>query len=271
MAIDITLNGAGGEYMESATVVAWEVAPGASVKRGDLLVTVETAKAATEVEAPDDGVFAEILAPVGTEVAIGTVLGRLATAGEAVAAPVAAAPATAAHLPVQLSEPEASPKPFAATDRIVASPLARRIAKEKGIDLAAVAGSGPRGRIKLRDLPAEGASASAVPAASARPASTAAPSARPVVVLVHGFGADRFAWRSVKRLLEDRFDVHTPELLAHGDRGGTATDLDELAAALEADLLAAGTIRSISSAIRSAAPSASPLPKAAGSTCARSR
>ncbi len=83
MASDIRIVGAGGEYMESVTVVDWAVSLGDQVRQGDVVVVVETAKAATEVEAPSSGVLNEIVAHVGDEVAIGAVLGRITNDGEA--------------------------------------------------------------------------------------------------------------------------------------------------------------------------------------------
>lgn len=155
MASDIRIVGAGGEYMESVTVVDWAVSLGDQVRQGDVVVVVETAKAATEVEAPSSGVLNEIVAHVGDEVAIGAVLGRITNDGEAsdhasadtpeaVLQPVAeVAPAETAEAPVQRPR---------SNGRIFASPLARRIAKSLNIDLARVDGTGPNGRIKRRDV-----------------------------------------------------------------------------------------------------------------------
>lgn len=141
--IDITLSGVGGEYMESAVLVEWRAADGARVAAGDVVAVVETAKAATEIEAPAGGVL-RILVPAGEEIAVGTVLARLG--GDAVPAAVAAvetAPALPTPAPgMRRRWPEA-----------YASPLAKRLAGERGIDLRNVPGSGPAGRIVRDDVP----------------------------------------------------------------------------------------------------------------------
>jgi pyruvate/2-oxoglutarate dehydrogenase complex dihydrolipoamide acyltransferase (E2) component len=140
--VEITLGGIGGEYMESAVLVEWRAADGARVAAGDVVAVVETAKAATDVEAPADGVL-HILVPQGEEVAVGTVLARL---GEAAApAPIAAAGISAPAAPL--------PGLKRRWQTAYASPLAKRIAAERGIDLHALRGSGPAGRIVHADLP----------------------------------------------------------------------------------------------------------------------
>jgi pyruvate dehydrogenase E2 component (dihydrolipoamide acetyltransferase) len=140
---DILLIGAGGEYMESAVLVEWHVRPGDRVAKGQLVATVETAKAATEVEAPADGTVAELLAAVGDEVAVGAAIARLAGGDAAAAGETAAAPE-----PPPAREP-GLPRRLPAA---FASPLARRLALEAGIDLSTLRGSGPHGRIVRRDV-----------------------------------------------------------------------------------------------------------------------
>lgn len=151
-----------GLTMTEGVLLEWKVAPGEAFRRGELIFVVETDKAATDIEAEADGVVAERLVEEGETVPVGTPVARL-TGGAAAAGPAAAA---------QSSEPAVeAPAPAArrpATNgaaRIVATPLARRLARERNIDLSTVSGSGPRGRIKAVDL--EGASAPA--AAEARP------------------------------------------------------------------------------------------------------
>ncbi|MEK9961558.1 MAG: pyruvate dehydrogenase complex dihydrolipoamide acetyltransferase, partial [Rhodobiaceae bacterium] len=186
----------------------WMVAVGDTVRSGDVSAEIETDKATMEVEAVDDGVLASVMVEAGTEgVAVGTPIARLAEDGETVedaaaaaAAPATAAPATTApqaapsqeavadtaavaSAPQPQAEPVTPPPaPSAAvsdtssntssnTGRIFASPLARRIAAERGVDLAALSGSGPHGRILRRDV--EAASVSA-PAVATRTAAVAA-------------------------------------------------------------------------------------------------
>jgi pyruvate dehydrogenase E2 component (dihydrolipoamide acetyltransferase) len=177
--------------MEEGTLAKWLVKEGDTVKSGDLMAEIETDKATMEFEAVDEGVIAKILVPEGTDnVKVGTVIAVLAAEGEdvstAATAPAptpAAAPApAAAAAPTPAAAPAPTPAPApaqaqAAGDRVKASPLAKRIAAEKGVDLAGVAGTGPNGRIVKADV--EGAKPGAAPAAAAPAASAAASSAAP--------------------------------------------------------------------------------------------
>lgn len=176
--------------MEEGTLAKWLVKAGDTVSSGDLLAEIETDKATMEFEAVDEGVIAQILVPEGTEgVKVGTVIAMIAEEGEDAsaveAAPAAkaesapapakaeAAPATAPAEPAKASVAAATPS--AEGDRVKASPLARRIAEQKGVDLSAVQGSGPNGRIVKADI--EGAQPGAAKPAAA-PA--AAPATAPV-------------------------------------------------------------------------------------------
>ncbi|MBY4636701.1 pyruvate dehydrogenase complex dihydrolipoamide acetyltransferase [Sphingopyxis sp. XHP0097] len=189
--------------MEEGTLAKWLVKEGDEVKSGDLLAEIETDKATMEFEAIDEGTIAQILVAEGTDnVAVGTVIAVIAGEGEdasaAKAAPapaakaepkeesVAPAPAGAASetapVPAAAASAGAAPKaaPTDKGDRIKASPLAKRLAAERGIDLAALTGSGPGGRIVKADL--EGAPAGVAapaPAAAAAPASAPTPTPTP--------------------------------------------------------------------------------------------
>ena len=167
--------------MEEGTLAKWLVKEGDSVQSGDLLAEIETDKATMEFEAVDEGTIAQILIPEGTDnVKVGTVIAVIAgedeDAGSTKVAPTPApAPAPAAKADPAAAPapaPTAAPAPAAQGERIKASPLAKRIAADKGIDLAALTGSGPGGRIVKADL--EGATAS-----TAAPATAAAPSPAP--------------------------------------------------------------------------------------------
>jgi pyruvate dehydrogenase E2 component (dihydrolipoamide acetyltransferase) len=177
--------------MEEGTLAKWLVKEGDTVKSGDLLAEIETDKATMEFEAVDEGVIGKILVAEGTDnVKVGTVIAVIAGEGEDVSSASAApapsptpAPAPAASAPAPTPTPAPAPaaKPAAAAgSRVKASPLARRIAADKGVDLAGVSGSGPNGRIVKADV--EGAKPGAAPAtapAAAAPAPTAAPAAAP--------------------------------------------------------------------------------------------
>jgi len=167
--------------MEEGTLAKWLVKEGDSVQSGDLLAEIETDKATMEFEAVDEGTIAQILIPEGTDnVKVGTVIAVIAgedeDAGSTKVAPTPApAPAPAAKADPAAAPapaPTAAPAPAAQGERIKASPLAKRIAADKGIDLAALTGSGPGGRIVKADL--EGAATS-----TAAPATAAAPSPAP--------------------------------------------------------------------------------------------
>jgi pyruvate dehydrogenase E2 component (dihydrolipoamide acetyltransferase) len=171
--------------MEEGTLAKWLVKEGDTVKSGDLLAEIETDKATMEFEAVDEGVIGKILVAEGTDgVKVGTVIAVIGEAGEDVSAAAAPAPAAKAEAPRKeepkqeeakaAPAPTPSPAPAAASgDRVKASPLAKRIAAEKGIDLNGVSGSGPNGRIVKADV--EGAK----PGAAAPKAETAAPAAAP--------------------------------------------------------------------------------------------
>ncbi|HYD24336.1 MAG TPA: pyruvate dehydrogenase complex dihydrolipoamide acetyltransferase [Croceibacterium sp.] len=201
--------------MEEGTLAKWLVKVGDTVSAGDIMAEIETDKATMEFEAVDEGVIADIAVAEGTEgVKVGTVIATLAEDGEDVASAKAAgipapagtsgdgtapsarpseAPASAgaheketpAPAPVAAPAPAPAQAKAASGDRVIASPLARRIAADKGIDLAGVKGTGPNGRIVKADL--EGAQpgaarAAAAPAAAPSAAAVAQPGETPHAV-----------------------------------------------------------------------------------------
>ncbi|UIJ44968.1 pyruvate dehydrogenase complex dihydrolipoamide acetyltransferase [Sphingomonas cannabina] len=185
--------------MEEGTLAKWLVKEGDTVKSGDIMAEIETDKATMEFEAVDEGTIAKIVVPEGTDgVKVGAVIAILAEEGEDASAAASASPAPAAapaKEEAKAPEPKAeeapkpapaateskpAPAPAASGDRVKASPLARRIAADKGIDLATVAGSGPNGRIVKADV--EGAkpgAATAAKPAEAPAAAAATPAAAP--------------------------------------------------------------------------------------------
>jgi len=175
--------------MEEGTLAKWHVKVGDTVAAGDILAEIETDKATMEFEAVDEGTIESLPVAEGSEgVKVGTVIATMSGEGEAAAEPAAkvepaAAPqaAKAAEAPkAQAPAPKAAapaPQPASAPaaksgKRINASPLARRIAAERGIDLATVAGTGPHGRIVRVDL--DGISAAARPQSAPAAAGAAA-------------------------------------------------------------------------------------------------
>ena len=185
--------------MEEGKLAKWLVKEGDTVAAGDILAEIETDKATMEFEAIDEGTVTSLAVPEGTEgVKVGTVIATISAEGEAPAAKSAtpaapaAAPASApAPAPVAQAAPASAPaKPAATGARVFASPLARRLAAEKGIDLSGVAGTGPGGRIVRADIDAlaGGAAAPAVIAAPTPAAPAPALAASPAPVAVPDFG-----------------------------------------------------------------------------------
>jgi pyruvate dehydrogenase E2 component (dihydrolipoamide acetyltransferase) len=179
--------------MEEGTLAKWHVKKGDVVSSGDVIAEIETDKATMEVEAVDDGEVEEILVPAGTEgVKVNTPIARLKGEGAAAVPPPApkaeavAAPKPQAAAPAPA--PAAQPQKAAALSsgrgqRVFASPLARRIAEQNGVDLSAVQGSGPHGRIIKRDVEGKAGAPGARPAAQPGPAPAAAPRGEPRQVL----------------------------------------------------------------------------------------
>ncbi len=178
--------------MEEGTLAKWLVKVGDKVSSGDIMAEIETDKATMEFEAVDEGTIIAIAVAEGTEgVKVGTVIATIAGEDEdASAAPAPKAEVVPAAAPVQAAPAPAAPAPAATKasataappapksgDRIIASPLAKRIAAEKGIDLKGVQGSGPHGRIVKTDV--EGAKAGSAPSAAAPVAAPAVSSPTP--------------------------------------------------------------------------------------------
>ena len=210
MSIDITMP-ALSPTMEEGTLAKWLVSEGDTVEPGDVIAEIETDKATMEVEAVDEGKVARILVPAGTEaVKVNAVIAVLAEEGEDSSAVEAGQGAgTAAEPQSATADPETAPAPkvvenaaHATTDhgkpavatapstdgaggsqRVFATPLARRIAEQNGIDLSSISGSGPNGRIVKADVEGKSATSSAPPAqrqeAAARTAASE-PAAQPM-------------------------------------------------------------------------------------------
>ena len=200
--------------MEEGTLAKWLVSEGDTVASGDVMCEIETDKATMEFEAVDEGVIGKILIAEGSEgVKVNTAIAVLWEDGESAddiaATPAktaaAAKPADAAPAP-QVAAPSA-PAPAAKDgSRIFATPLARRIAADKGLDLASVTGSGPHGRIVKADV--EGLSASdapkAAPAASAPTALAAGPSSDTIAKMYEGRAYEEVALDGMRKTIAAR-------------------------------------------------------------------
>jgi len=208
--------------MEVGKLAKWLVKEGDEVHSGDILAEIETDKATMEFEAVDEGTIASIAVPEGADgVKVGTVIATLACENEAAApkvktpspAPAPAPEATAqAAAPSQTPAPKSAPAPTQTQEgRILASPLAKRIATERGVDLSALTGSGPHGRIIKADVEgAQPGTAKPAPAAAPVPVPSPAPAAAPAA-------AEKPATvemaAETRQLLDDRIP-HTVEKLS---------------------------------------------------------
>ena len=177
-----------GYDMREGTVVRWYKQEGETVDRGEVIADIETDKATVEFEAYTGGVLGRIIAQEGVAIPVGELIAIITDPGEAVpdVTPVAAAPAPtpepASPPPAPAPEPvpPAAPAPASADGQVRASPIARRLARERGIDLSLVTGTGPNGRITERDIDSyQPAAPEPAPAAAPAPAPVAQPAAAP--------------------------------------------------------------------------------------------
>jgi pimeloyl-ACP methyl ester carboxylesterase len=238
--------------MATGKLGRWYAAEGERVREGQLLFEIETDKAAMEIEAPASGLLRGVRAQAGEELPVGAVLAWIVGEGEAfdpdlqalageLRALLAPAGAIEARAPSEAASPAA---PSAIGEAARATPLARRLARERGFDLAGVAGSGPQGRVQARDVP------------QARDAPLAAPirgsGARlnrewlrrgegAPLVFIHGFGADLNGWRPLVGRLPPAIGALAVDLPGHGASPlSGAPTLQELVAALAATLAEEG-------------------------------
>ncbi len=183
--------------MEKGNLSKWLKKEGDVIKSGDVLAEIETDKATMEVEAVDEGILAKIMVPAGTnDVPVNQLIAVIASEGETISS-IAAAPASAAAAAPAAAPSSAAPAPAAVTapvavshapqgvsgSKVFASPLAKRIAKDGGLDLSRVTGSGPHGRIVERDVRAAlaGGVSAPKPVAPSVSAPVASPSVAPAI------------------------------------------------------------------------------------------
>lgn len=209
--------------MEEGTLAKWLVKEGDTVNSGDLLAEIETDKATMEFEAVDEGVIGKILIAEGTEgVKVNTAIAVLLEDGESAddmaetpkAAPAetaAAAPAAVEATTPAVSAPPAPAAPAKDGTRIFASPLARRIAAQKGLDLAEITGSGPHGRIVKADVEAAkaGAAQPDAPAntqdtAKSAPALATSPSSSAVAAMYEGREYEEITLNGMRKTIAAR-------------------------------------------------------------------
>lgn len=176
------------DTMTEGTLVKWHKQVGDSVEIGDVLADVETDKATMEMEAFDDGVLTEIRVQAGEKAVIGAILAVLNgdSGSTPDVAPLNVVTATPCNAPASAAKPAPAVSPVQTEDRVLASPLARKVAVELGVDLASVTGSGPAGRVVREDVeaasksPAKAAPSSEANAAAALAAAVKTKAAAPV-------------------------------------------------------------------------------------------
>jgi pyruvate dehydrogenase E2 component (dihydrolipoamide acetyltransferase) len=235
--------------MEKGNLTRWLKKEGDKIKSGDVIAEIETDKATMEYEAVDDGTLAKIVVPEGTQdVAVNSVIAVLASEGEDVKAAGAGAakPAPAARAPDKSAAPSFETRPAAApqdeakkaqataakltprpeegakapvskdagpgasgSNRIFSSPLARRLAKEAGIDVSRVQGSGPHGRVIARDIAAakSGKGLRAPGAAPAAPPMAATPSDNQIRALYEEGSYDLVPHDSMRKIIAQRLTL----------------------------------------------------------------
>jgi pyruvate dehydrogenase E2 component (dihydrolipoamide acetyltransferase) len=227
-----------GETMEEGRIAGWLKRPGEAYKRGETILEVETDKTVVELPALADGTLVEILAGEGTTVTVGMPIARVETGlsdrhpgrSEAEArdpAPQAPAPAAAGSRitagAVSGMTGEGTPP-----DRPRASPVARRLARNAGLDLAAIPGTGPRGRVTGDDI--RRLRSGGIPWRGGTIALRRWGEADRTALLVHGFGGDAQTWATLAAgLARSGWSAAAPDLPSHG-----ATDVE---AATPADLV----------------------------------
>jgi pyruvate dehydrogenase E2 component (dihydrolipoamide acetyltransferase) len=238
-----------GLMMKAGTVTEWLRAEGDAVSAGDPLFVVETDKAINDVEAPGDGVLRRIVAGAGTEVTVSGPVGVICAVGEmisddAVDAFVAAQAPAPAPASARERRPARAPRAAERGDdgRIVASPAARKRARELGIDLATVTATGAGGRITSEDVEAAATEIDpdvreewlTLDDGSRIYSQSAGPPAAPAVVFVHGIGGSSATWQGVIGAFVEAHHVVAIDLPGHGQSDVPASpttdyDLDGLA------------------------------------------
>ena len=210
------------DTMTEGTLVRWLKKVGDKVKVGDIIAEIETDKATMEMESFEEGILNQIYVQDGQKVAVGQEIAVLLEPGEKEGVAVQAAPAPVAPNPAKAQPAPAAPAPAASTasapevdqSRVKASPLARKLAAERGVDLTTIAGTGPGGRITKEDVLAPQPLGTALTpvsaperqdaASTAAPALASAPAPRPVVPLAAGAADRTVPLSGMRRVIADR-------------------------------------------------------------------
>ncbi len=237
-----------GETMEEGRIVRWLKNAGESFERGEAVLEIETDKTVAEFPALASGTLVDILREEGEMVTVGETIAHIE---------VAAADAATPEVAVQKAEPVRSEAkasagiqaaPAREGERVRATPLARKVARQNGIDINSLSGSGRRGRIEKEDVLAASSNSksnSAVHFADLANGRVAyldqGPKNARTILLLHGFSGDRTTWTGISSgLRRANFRVIAPDLPAHGLTTINAADADELGAFLPGFLDALG-------------------------------
>ncbi|MCC6950984.1 MAG: 2-oxo acid dehydrogenase subunit E2 [Phycisphaerales bacterium] len=211
------------DTMQQGTIVRWAVKEGQKVKSGDVIADIETDKATMELQSFDDGTVARLAVAPGQAVPVGTLIMVLAAAGEDLAAAAGATAAPAKAAAAGSAAPASAPTSSTAVmdpprasashstngqDRVFASPLARKIAEEAGVDLGRLQGSGPAGRIIRKDVEEAIAGGQRVPA----PAPTSRPA--PVPAAGAALASRRVPLSNMRRVIAQRL-VESAQSIPH--------------------------------------------------------
>ncbi len=208
-----------GETMTEGVIIRWLVAEGASYARGQAILEIETDKTAAEVPALSDGKLVKILAAEGSRLAVGApiaqVIGEVETPVSAPVAPVEAKPALSPK----------THKPVVADARRRATPVARRLARNSGVSLDNIKGTGRRGRIEQRDVEHATQSTGIAFDKLGEGGET--------FLLIHGFAGDRSSWvATASGIARAGHTAIVPDLPGHGATNAEAQNLDDLVAAM---------------------------------------
>jgi pyruvate dehydrogenase E2 component (dihydrolipoamide acetyltransferase) len=190
------------DTMTEGTVVKWRKAVGDSVSVGDVLAEIETDKAVMELEAFDDGTLKEICVPEGGKAKVGDPLALVLGAGETALKKSDQPTAEVSAKPGAKAESTAPSAPATSVGRVKASPLAKKIAASKGIELATVQGSGPGGRVVAKDL-------ESAPAQTPR---AAAPVSAPILPGPLPAGAKRIPLSGMRKIIAERLVISKTQI-----------------------------------------------------------
>ncbi|CAN7481765.1 2-succinyl-6-hydroxy-2, 4-cyclohexadiene-1-carboxylate synthase [Brucella sp. NBRC 12952] len=226
-----------GETMEEGRIVRWLKAAGDSFERGEAVLEIETDKTVAEFPALVGGKIVEILRQKGDMVTVGGAIARIeVAAGAATLKPDAPAVETVAASAVPIVSSAAVARQAGRDKRVRATPLARRIARDKGIDIQLLSGTGRRGRIEKEDVLA--ASGNTLPKGDIQfvelgrgrvAYSDQGSKDAPTFLLLHGFSGDRTTWSGIASgLRRANFRVIAPDLPAHGLTTIEAGHIDQL-------------------------------------------